>query len=119
MTVSIENEEYVLGKDVTGYASGKKPKDSVVVSVRLSMDDFSRLEKICAETDLSISQVVRKALSAYAVPERGEGQAFRVNMQTSEGIALAVGPVEHSEAPSISWTALAPKKDQAAEGARE
>lgn len=103
-----ENEEYVLGENVTRLALGKKVRDSVVVSVRLSLEDFARLERICAETDKSMSQVVREAVSAYSGSDNRHGQSFKVNMRTSEGIAIAVGPVEYSEAPDISWTAALP-----------
>ena len=102
--MSTEGIEYTLGENVTRHALSKGGRDSVVVSVRLSAEDFSRLEKICADAGMSMSQVVRDAVAAYTGPEKQSHQSFKVNMQTSEGVALAFGPVEYSQAPSIPRT---------------
>ena len=111
--MSIENGEYALGENVTRLAQSKKARDTVVVSVRLSVEDFSRLENMCFKTGMSMSQIVREAVAAYYGPGRTADQVFKMNMQTSEGATFAVGPVEYSEAPSISLTAGIPDENLA------
>ena len=103
--MATDNEEYTLGEDVTQYALSKKSRDSVVVSVRLSAQDFNRLEKICIDTGKSMSQVVREAVAAYSGPEKPGSRDFKVSMKTSEGMEISFGPTEYSEAPSVSLTA--------------
>ena len=110
--MSSENEENTLGENITQIALGKKAKDTVVVSVRLSVEDFSRLEKICIQTDMSMSQVVREAVAAYSGPEGDVRVGFKMNMQTSEGLAFALGPVEYSVAPSASRITGCPAGNQ-------
>ena len=93
--MSAENyEEYTLGQEITDLALSKKARDTVVVSVRLPVGEFARLEKISAESGKSLSQVVRDAVSAYHEPEPQPGPTFRFNMWGCEGIIMAVGPVE-------------------------
>ena len=111
--MSTESEEYTLGENVTRYALGKKVRDTAVVSVRLSLEDFSRLERICIETGMSMSQVIREAVADYSGPEKQAGQGFKMNMQTSDGVAFALGPVEFSQAPSESRIAGIPGGNQA------
>ena len=60
------DEEYVLGPNITRLAVGKKPKDSVVVSVRLTPEEFYRLEQWCEDSGKSMSQLVRDAISLHA-----------------------------------------------------
>ena len=102
--MSTESNEYTLGENVTRYALSKGVRDTVVVSVRLSVEDFTRLERICVQTGMSMSQVVRNAVAAYSGPEEPLDQSFKVNMQTSEGVTLAFGPVDYSQAPSTPRT---------------
>ena len=95
--MSAENyEEYTLGQEITDLALSKKARDTVVVSVRLPVGEFARLEKISAESGKSLSQVVRDAVSAYHEPEPQPGATFRFNMWGCEGIIMAVGPVEYT-----------------------
>ncbi len=58
-------EEVVLGQNVTEYARAKASKGTAVISVRLSTDDIARLETIGRASGKTVSQVVRDALAAY------------------------------------------------------
>ena len=93
-------EEYVLGDNITELVKGKKPKESVVVSVRLTADEFYRLEKLCENADKSMSQVVRDALAAYQGSDQELSQApssaFGIALFDSEGTAVSVGPREYT-----------------------
>ena len=88
------DEDYVLGENITDLARGKKPKESVVVSVRLTAQEFYRLDKLCNATDKSMSQLVRDALAAYHVPDARGSSVFGVTVLNSEGTAVSVGPRE-------------------------
>ena len=90
------DEEYTLGQEVTEIALGKKPRETTVVSVRLPVADVARLERISSESGKSMSQVIRDAIEAYKEPQARLPQLFRMNIQTSEGAAFAVGPVERT-----------------------
>ena len=57
-------EEYILGQDVTDIALSKGPK-SIVVSVGLSIEELDHLEKLCAVSGKSFSQVILDAIAAY------------------------------------------------------
>ena len=90
------DEEYTLGREVTEIALGKKLRETVVVSVRLPLEDFARLEKISSESGKSMSQVIRETVAAYQEPKALPVPVFRMNILNSTGLRFAVGPVEHS-----------------------
>ena len=89
-------EEYVLGDNITELARGKKSKESVVVSVRLTAEEFYRLEKLCENADKSMSQLVRDALAAYQGSGQAPSNAFGVTLFDSEGTSVSVGPREYT-----------------------
>ena len=92
-------EEYTLGQDVTEIALGKQPKETTVVSVRLPVADFMRLEKISSGSGKSISQVVREAIKTYEEPHPGLHQPsmmFGMSIQTTGGAGFVVGQVERT-----------------------
>ena len=62
------DEEYVLGEDVTDWALGGRSKESVVVSIRITAQEFYRLDKLCDETEKSMSQLARDAIAIYCGP---------------------------------------------------
>ena len=87
-------DEYVLGEDVTDVALGKRRKETVVVSVRLTAEEFSRVERICDKTGRSMSQTIRDALTAYQGNGLGPASMFSMMMFNSEGVSVSVGPRE-------------------------
>lgn len=89
-------EEYVLGENITELAKGNKPKESVVVSVRLPAEEFYRLEKLCENADKSMSQVVRDALAVYRGSTQAPSTLFGITLFDSEGTSVSVGPREYT-----------------------
>ena len=88
------DEEYILGDNVTRLATGKKPKESIVVSVRLTASEFYRLEKLCEDTGRSMSQLVRDAVADYPGTAKLDSNVFGVTLFDSEGTIVSVGPRE-------------------------
>ena len=101
-------DEYILGENITDIALSKKPRETVVVSVRLPVEDFKQLDKIISESGKSLSQAVREAIKAYAESQRLPGKllAFGISFCPSDGAAFSVGYVESPTsspcAPSIT-----------------
>lgn len=87
-------DEYTLGDEITEAALGKRGKETVVVSVRLTAGEFARIEKICSETGRSMSQTIRDALAAYQGTESWSPSLFRMTLLNSEGISVSIGPRE-------------------------
>jgi hypothetical protein len=65
MSTRREEEEYVLGQDITDAASAKSRRGTAVLSVRLSVDELSEIDAISRATGRTASQVVREALGGY------------------------------------------------------
>ena len=63
-------EEYTLGRDVTHLALGN-PRDAVVLSVRMPRANLDHLEKLCAVSGKSFSQVILEAIAAYPAEPAG------------------------------------------------
>lgn len=93
------DEEYTLGQDVTAIAASKGPK-SVVVSVRLSIDEFDRLDQLCTASGKSMSQVVRDAVEAYRETETKHTHKFTMTMVGFGGNLFTYGaPMERTISP--------------------
>jgi len=60
--MTTENEDFVLGEEVTTRAKSRSRGDTVVLSVRLSLEEFSGLEALSTATGKTLSQVVREAI---------------------------------------------------------
>lgn len=84
-------DEYKLGEEITDVALGKKTKETVVVSVRLTAEEFSRLEKMCEDSGKSMSQLVREAISAYEGSTDIFSGIYNVTMFDSEGAYFSLG----------------------------
>ena len=67
MTIE-QDEDFILGQNVTDIAAGKGEK-SVMLSVRLSPEDFIRLERLCEDSGKTLSEVVREAVEFYSAAE--------------------------------------------------
>ena len=57
-----DNREFVLGEAVTNGMRGRTRKDTVVLSVRLPIEEFCRLEAAAKMEGKTVSQVARAAL---------------------------------------------------------
>lgn len=88
--MSDERHEYMLGEEVTEIAKAKRQPGTVVVSIRLSVDEAARLEKIGLSERKSISQVIRNAIARYN-PYHYETYAVITLTDTSTGTAVSVG----------------------------
>ena len=83
--------EYKLGEEITDVALGKRAKETVVVSVRLTSEEFSRLEKLCEQAGKSMSQLVREAISAYEGLSGQSSGVYSFAMFDSEGAYFSLG----------------------------
>lgn len=59
---SSENEEFTLGRNVTGQAKSNSRGGTAVVAVRLSLEEISQIESISRDTGKTISHIVRDAV---------------------------------------------------------
>ena len=64
------SENYILGRDVTHLALGES-RDTVVLSVRMPRANLDHLEKLCAVSGKSFSQVILDAIAAYQAEPAG------------------------------------------------
>ena len=100
-----ENEEFVLGKDVTAQAKSKSRGDTVVIAARLSVEEFSQLEATCSATGKTMSQAVREAIGEWLRSSRRReptvtvffgGVTTSIGAKEMEGQAVVIRP-EHEE----------------------
>ncbi len=63
------NEEYVLGQDITSIARAKNRKETSVVSVRLTGSEVTKLDSLSRQSMKSVSQIVKDAIAAYEVKQ--------------------------------------------------
>jgi hypothetical protein len=104
--MSSRSEAYKLGGNVTRTAKSHKRKDTVVLSVRISVEELARVEALAEATGRTVSQVAREAVSAYAAPA-GRPRASVVAGIPYFGTAFSLGeePAEYSTAPQSEQTA--------------
>ncbi|MBI2886588.1 MAG: ribbon-helix-helix protein, CopG family [Chloroflexi bacterium] len=99
-----EYESMELGSDVTEAFRAKGQRGTVVLSVRLSTTEMSRLEQAAQLTRRSISQLVREALTHLAT-DVSTSPNYR--LQVSRGdVVVTVGGVTASnpvEGITRSW----------------
>jgi hypothetical protein len=84
-----EQEDFVLGEDVTSLARSKIRKESVVLSVRLSAEEFAAVDALSRETGRTPSQTVRNAIKDYVHGSRA-GQ-LTITISLAGGSTLATG----------------------------
>jgi predicted transcriptional regulator len=82
-------EEFVLGEDVTKLAAGKARKGTVVVSVRLSGDEFRELATLSQLQGRTPSQVARDALREYVLGQHQSQATITVSL--SGGATIVTG----------------------------
>ena len=96
--MSSRDEDYVLGEDVTSLAKSKAKHGTVVLSVRLSVDEVAELEAVSDATRKTLSQVVREALKEYLqVAARRAYPVVTVSFDNGYSAAtFTTGTPEHS-----------------------
>jgi hypothetical protein len=62
-----DEEEFVLGEDITSLARAKGRKETVVFSVRLSREEFERLDAAAQMQGKTASQIAREAIRNVVV----------------------------------------------------
>ncbi len=111
---SYDEEELVLGADVTELAKAKGQGGTAVVSLRLTRHEYAEIEAISAAQEKSLSDVVRAAIRAY-VQQRttvplvpvGTGRNFVMpGVQWSAG--LTGGPEQEQDADFIGRNQYTP-----------
>ena len=63
--MSTENEEFVLGEDVTALAGPKSRGGTAVLSIRLPLEEVSEIESISRATGKTVSHVIREAIKTW------------------------------------------------------
>ena len=87
----MDEQEVVLGRNVTKQAKAKEgPKDTVVLSVRLSHDEFKMLEAIARSEGRTLSQLAREAFGAVVGTRRYADQ-MRGAVVSWEGSTVRIG----------------------------
>ena len=89
-----ETESYIAGRDVTEKFRGAR-KESVVLSVRMSIDEMKRLEALSQETGKTIAQVVRESVASYQPISLQQPVVLTIG--TSEGGEFRWGPPQPTE----------------------
>ena len=91
---------YELGDEVTELAGSKKRRETVVLSVRVSIDELGRIEEIARRTDKTVSQVARKAITSYSAEAEPQLPVFTTAIPYFMS-SVSVGGAEESWAPSV------------------
>ena len=87
----MDEQEVVLGRNVTKLAKAKEgPKHTVVLSVRLSHDEFGTLEAIARSEGRTVSQLAREALGTIVAARRYADQ-MRGAVVSWEGSTVRIG----------------------------
>lgn len=74
----MERADFELGADVTAQAKAEGKRETVVLSVRVSADEFRRLDALAQVTGKSVSQLAREALSSYSPAPSGSQATYSV-----------------------------------------
>ncbi len=82
-------EDFVLGEDVTSLARSKIRKESVVLSVRLSAEEFAAVDALSRQTGRTPSQTVRNAIRDYVQGAKASQPTITISL--AGGSTLATG----------------------------
>lgn len=101
-----ENEEYVLGEEVTSSARTKSRGGTAVVAVRLSVEEIAELESTSRATGKSLSQVLREAIRKGL---RYDDEIFQptVTISIQDGVTTTTGAARQ-----YSQAAVAEKREE-------
>ena len=97
-----EQEEYVLGEEVTSAAVATSRQGTAVLSVRLPADEIGAIENISRAAGKTPSQVVREALRAYLHVQRHAQAAITVSIQG--GYTVSTGYQGQTSLPATAET---------------
>lgn len=91
MTSDKAANEFVLGRNVTEQARGKE-KDTMVMSVRLAVNEFAKLSAVAEAEGKTVSQVAREGIRAR-IKGTLVSQATRMSFSigTLDGGAVSLG----------------------------
>ena len=83
--------DYLLGRNITEQARGKA-KDTVVMSVRLAVEEFLRLNAVAEAEGKTTAQVAREGIRAR-IKENRDMPANRISLSigTLDGGAVSLG----------------------------
>jgi predicted transcriptional regulator len=90
--MSNEQDEYILGEDVTAAATVKGRRGTSVLSVRVSNQELARLDALSQMTGKTFSQIVREALDHCYQLSRESQPAITVVVQG--GSSVSTGRVQ-------------------------
>ncbi len=99
--MSDEKENFELGEEVTSLAKSKMQKGTVVLSVRLPVDEFSALERVARFSGRIPSQIAREAIHGYLYSPH--------NTQTTVTISFEGGATMVTGSPMLTATASSAK----------
>lgn len=82
----MDEEEYVLGEDVTHLAQSPNAGESVVLSVRVDLTLLAEIERIANAEDRSLSFVIRRALRNQLLPAVKDDEQGNATLSADEAI---------------------------------
>ena len=94
------SKEYELGDDVTEIAARQR-KETIVVSVRMSVDELASIEKAAEETGRSVSQVIRGAVRTCLQPSAPQ-IATTISIAGSASTSFGYEPASKSAVPAYA-----------------
>src|SRR5581483_4872276 len=97
--MSLDQNEFVLGKDVTTKARAKDSQGTTVLSVRVPIDEMVMVERACRSIGKTPSQIVREAIHQYIQVEAASFQST-VTISVQGGMTFSTGRASQSSLPS-------------------
>jgi CHASE3 domain sensor protein len=84
-----DEQEYVLGQDVTKAAASKAKSGTVMLSVRVAAEELAAVEAFANATGKTMSEVVREALRTCLRLARDTQPSITVSVQ--DGMTMSMG----------------------------
>lgn len=91
--MSAKQEEYALGDDVTSSVAAKPRTGTVVLSVRVRVEELAAIEAASRATGKSLSQLVRDAVSTYLHFQRTGGHVVTISDRSRTTSTGQPGPL--------------------------
>ena len=107
----IEQNDFVLGRNVTEQAKAVEGRGTVVLSIRLSADELDSLSIIAEAEDKTLSQVVREAIRQWRSNRQRETRRAAMSFpngnmlyfgDTTQGTFTTGNPQSHETKPGES-----------------
>ncbi len=103
--MSAKHDTYTLGNDVTSSVASRSRTGTVVLSVRVRIEEMAEIEATSRATGKSLSQLVRDAVSTYLHFQRTGAHVVTISDRshtTSTGELGSVGKGARSQTISLS-----------------